>query len=267
MRCRKCGASVPTDSKFCNYCGARINHLPTRDGSMPARPRDENFDDISTVHEEKIEEPENRGQRALIIFLIVLAGVLFTAVALLVYQGMKKNQRTIVTPVAEEEEPGTIIPESETVPPTETPADPATEEPGRHAEGDVFERNGITYKVEDGALTLERCNATEAILVLPEEVDGLPLKVIGTRAFEFCNHLQYIDIPEGVTTVREYAFSHITGLREIVLPNSLSEFKDGVFDYTGGFTVISNPDTLGYWLATNNGIPWSHGDSITVISE
>ena len=45
------------------------------------------------------------------------------------------------------------------------------------------------------------------------------------------------------------------------------DFKDGVFDYTGGFTIISNPDTLGYWLATNNGIPWAHGDSITVISE
>ena len=95
MRCRKCGAQIPTDSKFCNYCGANINRIQTRDGSMPVRPRDENFDEIASVREEKIEEPENRGQRALTVFFIVLAAVIVTAVVLPIYIGIRNRQKPI----------------------------------------------------------------------------------------------------------------------------------------------------------------------------
>lgn len=276
MRCRKCGASIPTDSKFCNYCGAKINRLPTRDGSMPARPRDENFDDISTVRTEKIEEPENRGQRALVIFFIVLASVIFAGVSVLVYQYMKSHQRAIIGPVGETEEEATA-----TVSPTKKddgePSDPTgestesvTEAPSEdRSEGAFFELNGFSYKVENGALTLVRCNTSGAIVALPSEIDGLPLKVIGNRAFYGCSHLQYLDIPEGVTTISDYALAYCPNLREVVLPDSIVNFAydGGVFDYTGGFTIICNPNTLGYRLAEGVGIPWKHGDSISVISE
>lgn len=264
MRCRKCGASIPTDSKFCNYCGATVNRMPTRDGSMPARPRDENFDDISTVREEKIEETENRGQRLLVILLIVLTGAVFAGGSVAVYRYLQSHQRTIINPIKESEvDPGTVSPTKES---QERDVE-NTSETETYSEGSLLEWDGISYQVENGALKLIRCNATGAIVRLPEELYGFHIREIGSRAFFGCNHLQYIDIPEGVTTISDYAFSHCGSLREIVMPRSLTDFGAGVFDYTGGFTVIAEPDTFGYWIATNNSIPWKDGDSISVISE
>ena len=270
MRCRKCGASIPTDSAFCNYCGAKINRMPTRDGSMPTRPRDENFDEASTVREKKIEEPVNRGQRVLVILSIVLFGVLFAAGSVTVFSYMKRHQRTIINPADGSTLSTETLPTITEAPSTEEPpTEPEipTESTRDFSDGTVFEENGLSYRVENETLTLVKCNASEAILVLPSEVEGMPLVAIGSRAFFGCNHLQYVDVPEGVTVIAEYAFSHCDSLREVVMPDTLKEFQDHVFDYTGGVTIISNPDTLGYWIATNAGIPWIHGTSITVISE
>jgi hypothetical protein len=250
--------------------------MPTRDGSMPARPRDENFDDMATVRTETIEEPENRGQKALVIFFIVLASVIFAGASVLIYQYMKSHQRAIIGPVTETEEEATatVSPSKKDEDPSSEQTEKATEEETEpetkdRSEGAFFEINGFSYKVENEALTLVRCNATGAIVQLPAEIDGLPLKVIGNRAFFGCNHLQYLDIPEGVTTISDYAFSYCSNLREIVMPDSLTTFAydGGVFDYTGGFTIICNPNTLGYRLAEGVGIPWKHGDSISVITE
>ena len=242
---------------------------------MPARPRDENFDDISTVRTEKIEEPENRGQRALVIFFIVLASVLFAGASVLIYQYMKSHQRAIIGPVAEtdEDETATIAPTKKDndspTKPADDPTETEEESTADRSEGAFFEIDGFSYKVENGALTLVRCNASGAIVQLPSSIDGLPLKVIGNRAFFGCSHLQYLDIPEGVTTISDYAFSYCSNLREIVMPDSLTTFAydGGVFDYTGGFTIICNPNTLGYRLAEGVGIPWKHGDSISVVPE
>lgn len=237
---------------------------------MPARPRDENFDEISTVAEKKIEEPVNRGQRVLVILSIILVGVLFAAGSMTVFSYMKRHQRTIINPVNGSETDVETLPtitEAPSTKATETPTEVPTESTRDLSDGTVIVENGLSYRVENARLTLVKCESSEAILVLPNEVEGLPLAAIGARAFFGCNHLQYLDIPEGVTTIAEYAFSRCASLREVVLPDTLQEFQDHVFDYTAGFTIVSNPNTTGYWIAMNNSIPWLHGTSISVVSD
>ena len=267
MKCRKCGASVPTDSLFCNYCGTKIVRTSER-GSQQTRPRDENFDDITTARQQEIETPKAKGQRILTIALIFLAAVVFAALCLVVFDVAKRHQRTIVNPGGSIEEASfEPIPTDESESEDESETDEPTTEP-EIREGETFDYLGMTYLPENGALTLVKCHSLESIVELPDKIYGYPLRAIGEEAFLQCGHLQYIDIPEGVTKIGDYAFSYCTSLREIVIPSTVreTEFGTGVFDYASGFTVICIPDSFAYWLAYNNGIAWAHGEDLSVVS-
>ncbi len=243
MKCRKCGASVPTDSLYCNYCGAKIIRTTSRD-DLRARPREENFDDITTAKDDRVEAENTRGQRFLTIAMIFLAGAVIAGIGVTVFQIMKSHQRTIVTPGTSAIEEGTLSPITEAEPTAEAPSSIKETTAETYKDGDTFEYQNITYLVSGGTLTLNRCRGMESILELPTEIHGMKLTAIGKGAFYGCSHLQYIDIPEGVTVIGDEAFSYCSNLREIVLPTTLSDFGANVFDYAGAYTFIVIPGTI-----------------------
>ena len=53
-----------------------------------------------------------------------------------------------------------------------------------------------------------------------------------------------VEIPDGVTTLGEYAFQGCTGLTEITLPDSLTNIGQNVFYGCTGLTNITFPDSL-----------------------
>ena len=66
-----------------------------------------------------------------------------------------------------------------------------------------------TYKVENGEATIT--DVDESIsgdVVIPSTLGGYPVTSIGYEAFEFCENLRSITIPEGVTYIGSYAFAH-----------------------------------------------------------
>jgi len=134
-----------------------------------------------------------------------------------------------------------------------------------------------SYK-EDGFLkgmVVEYYKGFETDIVIPDEIDGLPVVAIGggrfcsdkrvqealksvvmpdglleirDSTFEGCVNLTSIIIPESVTTIGNNAFSRCKSFTEIVLPDSVTTIKYEVFEYCDNVTSIKfgkNVDTIG----------------------
>lgn len=133
MKCSNCGSYIRDDSKFCNYCGIKLdgNPLDTERVSVPfsaetaeenpetneneknsaaennikeknptpeaskVRPRDENFN----VQPKKPKETETVKAKPLsagVIILIILVGIIAAVLANVIFYSMKNNQRTVI---------------------------------------------------------------------------------------------------------------------------------------------------------------------------
>jgi len=55
------------------------------------------------------------------------------------------------------------------------------------------------------------------------------VKEIGANAFDDCQYLDNVTIPESVTTIREYAFSQCKKLTSILIPDSVTVMETGAF--------------------------------------
>lgn len=132
----------------------------------------------------------------------------------------------------------------------------------------------FTYEIESGVITdwwheneKVKCNALTSLvgkgiritgyngfeterIVVPKEIEGLPVLTIGEKAFinapfselilpktikallrgafSGCVNLKYIDLPDDLTFVDRDCFQN-SGLEEITLPNSLREIAHGCF--------------------------------------
>ena len=66
-------------------------------------------------------------------------------------------------------------------------------------------------------------------LEIPAELNGLPVTVIGRRAFSSEHCIRKLVLPEGLLTIEEGAFMNCDNLEEIVLPSSLVYVGDNAF--------------------------------------
>lgn len=89
---------------------------------------------------------------------------------------------------------------------------------------------GIT-NIADGAF--ENCNELTEV-ILPEG-----LRIIGANAFDDCDKLQRMVIPAGVTTIGDKAFYECKALTQIQVPDTVEKLGQDVFTKTGYY---SNPE-------------------------
>ena len=67
---------------------------------------------------------------------------------------------------------------------------------------------------------------------------------IGFRAFQNCNSLTSIDIPNSVTSIDRYALSHCTSLTSIDIPSGVTSIGDRAFEDCSGLTSIDIPNSV-----------------------
>lgn len=70
---------------------------------------------------------------------------------------------------------------------------------------------------------------TETNVMIAEEYNGAPVTTIGVQAFANKN-ISLAVIPQGVTTIREKAFSNCTNLSRIIIPNTVSSVESSAFN-------------------------------------
>ena len=106
--------------------------------------------------------------------------------------------------------------------------------------------NGLVYEIygDHVEITGYTGNATE--VVIPAEIEGLPVTVIGEDAFSYCESLTSIDLPDSITSIGRDAFLACENLSNIDLPNSITSISNGTFRYCESLTSIVLPDSVTY---------------------
>ena len=103
----------------------------------------------------------------------------------------------------------------------------------------------FTHEVINGKVKIVRCDtAASGAVTVPASIDGKPVVSIGDRAFENCDGLTKITIPDGVKHIGSYAFSGCSKLANIDLPDSVLSAGLWVFWNCLGLTNIDIPKNL-----------------------
>lgn len=85
--------------------------------------------------------------------------------------------------------------------------------------------------------------ANRSIQVVTEN-DLSGVITIGTRAFQSCNNLTSITIPESVKTIGDYVFTSCTSLTSVTIPDSVTTIGDYAFYYCAKLKSIIIPDSV-----------------------
>ena len=116
----------------------------------------------------------------------------------------------------------------------------------------AVEKVDFTYAIDDGYVTITGYfGPADADIVIPATIKGLPVQVIGDRAFDQRSDLTgTLTIPGSVTTIGLGAFSGCGGLTgTLTLPNSVTSIGGWAFagcsGFTGDLTISSGVTEIG----------------------
>lgn len=102
----------------------------------------------------------------------------------------------------------------------------------------------LTYRNYGDHIEITGCDESTTEIVIPSEIEGLPVTSIGSMSFDFCTGLTSATISDGVTNIGYHAFTGCTGLTEITIPNSLTSIGEGAFLGCTGLTSITIPNSV-----------------------
>ncbi len=74
-----------------------------------------------------------------------------------------------------------------------------------------------------------RGTATDINIIIPATYNNLPVKEIGTAAFDGCSSLISVTIPDSVTSIKERAFYNCSNLTSVALPDSVTNVGESAF--------------------------------------
>ena len=92
-----------------------------------------------------------------------------------------------------------------------------------------LEGGSLKYKIQDGAVCIVEFHGQAAELTVPEQIEGLPVAVIGKKAFLSRKSLRQVILPGTVREIGDWAFASCSSLKEIQLPCRELCFGKAVF--------------------------------------
>ena len=99
--------------------------------------------------------------------------------------------------------------------------------------------DGVLYNKEITTLIQYPCKKDVKKYIIPEGVTS-----IGEYAFEYCSNLINITIPEGVTSIGKSAFEYCSSLTNITIPEGVTSIGKFAFEYCSSLTSITIPDSV-----------------------
>ncbi len=87
-----------------------------------------------------------------------------------------------------------------------------------------------TYTIANGTATITDVDpAIAGEIVIPAMLGGCPVTAIGAKAFQGCDKITALTIPDGVTTIGDSGFRSCTGLLEVTIPASVMTIGNYAF--------------------------------------
>ncbi len=96
--------------------------------------------------------------------------------------------------------------------------------------------------LNDGTVKIDDYKGDDEEIVIPSEIDGKRVTVIGDNAFFDCKSLKSINIPDSVTEIGTRAFYGCKSLTLITVPDSVKVIKPFAFRECTSLTSIKLPD-------------------------
>ncbi len=101
--------------------------------------------------------------------------------------------------------------------------------------------NGFFYSISDGKVTITSYSGTDTELIIPAQIQGYPVTIINSYAFEKCTKITGVTIPEGVTGIGNGAFSGCTKLTSVAIPEGVTYIGSSVFNGCAALASITIP--------------------------
>ena len=102
-----------------------------------------------------------------------------------------------------------------------------------------------TYEVENSEATITVVDKSiSGDIVIPSTLGGYPVTTIGWGAFEDCDDLTSVTIPDSVTSIGDGAFAECESLTNVTIPDSVTSIGCGTFLYCTSITSITIPDSV-----------------------
>ena len=86
----------------------------------------------------------------------------------------------------------------------------------------------LSFRLEDGHAVLRKYEGEDAVVRVPEEVEGLPVTVVGENAFSKNEYMCEVALPDTIESIEDGAFDS-SKLQRFVVPSSLKRLGDKVF--------------------------------------
>lgn len=100
----------------------------------------------------------------------------------------------------------------------------------------------LIYQVEGETVKITACSPTAAgEVMIPAEIEGMPVVAIGNSAFLDCNLITGISIPDSVTTMGPRAFYSCDGLTSVTLPPGLTAIPDELLSRCSNLIAANIP--------------------------
>lgn len=114
------------------------------------------------------------------------------------------------------------------------------------AEGETKTIEKLYYKITAEGEILITGSPDQGELMIPAEIDGMPVVGIAENAFLNRNDIKKVTIQSGVRYVGEYAFAGCESLKSVTLENGLQYIGKGAFAGDGILEEILIPDSVAF---------------------
>lgn len=98
--------------------------------------------------------------------------------------------------------------------------------------------------LQDGTVEIKRYKGNEKELEIPDTIEGYDVTSIYLRAFDGCENLEKVIIPDTVTSIDDDAFAGCKNLSMIIIPDTVTSIGMYAFDNTAWYD--EKPDGLVY---------------------
>ena len=110
------------------------------------------------------------------------------------------------------------------------------------------------FTLADGQATIVRYNSAEAVLAIPDQIDGYPVVAIGDGAFADQDGLIAVSVPGSVASIGSGAFSRCRNLAVVVLPENAVAMGEGAFADCENVTLLTGRDGWATQYAQQNAL-------------